>query len=118
MKSFFAKLGFRKMDEMEKDIAIKAQRNALLYILLVLTIWSFCEFFKMHTQHTSLNSVPSFLLVTTSIVLIVSQLVLQKRAVKADDEYKDTPISKSIVLVVMIAAIWLALGSFFPGYKK
>lgn len=32
MKLFFSKLGFRKMDEMEKDIALKAQRNALILI--------------------------------------------------------------------------------------
>ena len=106
MKSFFSKLGFRKMDEMEKDIALKAQRNALIYVLLVLAIWSFYESFKVYTQHTSLNSVPSFLLVTTSSVLILSQLVLQKRAVKVDDEYKDaTPIFKIIVVGVIVAAI-------------
>lgn len=113
MKSFFSKLGFHKMDEMEKDIALRAQRNALIYVLLVLAIWSFYESFKVYTHHTSLNSTPSFLLVTTSFVLILSQLVLQKRAVKGDDEYKDTtPILKIIVVGVIFAAIIIAIGAW------
>lgn len=113
MKLFFSKLGFRKMDEMEKDISLKAQRNALIYVLLALAIWSFYESFKVYTQHTSLNSVPSFLLVTTSFVLILSQLVFQKRAVKGDDEYKDaTPILKIIIVGVIAAAIIISIGAW------
>ncbi len=113
MKSFFSKLGFRKMDEMEKDIALKAQRNALIYVLLVLVTWSFYESFKVYTQHTPLNSAPSFLLVTTSLVLILSQLVLQKRVVKGDDEYKDTtPILKIIVVGIIVAAIIISIGAW------
>ena len=113
MKSFFQKLGFHKMDEMEKDIALKAQRNALIYILLVLIIWSFYESFKVNTQRTSLNLVPSFLLGTTSLVLILSQLVLQKRAVKGDDEYKDTPPTlKSIVVGVIVFTIIMSIGTW------
>lgn len=113
MKSFFSKLGFRKMDEMEKDIALKAQRNALIYVLVVLAILSFYESFKVYTQHTSLNSVPSFLLVTTSFVLILSQLVLQKRVVKGDYEYKDTTsIFKIIVVSIIVAAIVISIGAW------
>ncbi|MBN7771797.1 hypothetical protein [Clostridium aminobutyricum] len=113
MKSFFAKLGFRKMDEMEMSIALKAQRNALIYVLLALTIWSLYESFKVYTQHISFNSVPSFLLVTTSFVLILSQLVLQKRVVKGDDEYKDpTSILKIIVIGVIVAAIIISIGAW------
>lgn len=113
MKSFFSKLGFRKMDEMEKDIALKAQRNALIYVLVVLAILSFYESFKVYTQHTSLNSAPSFLLITTSFVLILSQLVLQKRVVKGDDEYKDTTsIFKIIVVGIIVAAIVISIGAW------
>jgi hypothetical protein len=113
MKSFFSGLGFRKMDEMEKDIALKAQRNALIYVLLVLVIWSFYESFKVYTQHTSLNLIPSFLLITTSFVLVLSQIVLQKRAIKGDDEYKDTtPILRIVVVGVIVAAIIISIGAW------
>lgn len=112
MKSFFLKLGFRKMDEMEKDIALKAQRNALIYILLALAIWSLYESFKVYTQHTSINTVPSFLLVTTSFVLILSQLVLKKRVVKGDDEYKETTSLLNIIVVGVIAVAIISIGAW------
>lgn len=113
MKTFFSKLGFRRMDEMEKDIALKAQRNALIYALLALAIWSLYESFKAYTQHTSLNSAPGFLLATTSFVLILSQIVLQKRVVKGDDEYKDTtPLLKIIAAGVIVAAIIISIGAW------
>ena len=40
MKKFFNKLGFRKMDEMEQHIAFKAQRNALIFLLVALFVWT------------------------------------------------------------------------------
>lgn len=111
MKSLFFKLGFRKMDEMEKNIALKAQRNALIYVLLALAVWSLYESFKAYTQHTSANSIPSFLLVTTSLVQIFSQLVLQKRVIKGDDEYKDdNPLLKIIIVGAIISAVIVSIG--------
>ncbi|HQL34958.1 MAG TPA: hypothetical protein PLG67_00025 [Bacillota bacterium] len=121
MKSFFLKLGFRKMDEMEKNIALKAQRNALIYVLLALVVWSFYESFKAYSQHTPINSVPSFLLVTTSLVQVFSQLVLQKRVVKDDDEYKDdNPLLKIIIAGAIISAIIVSIGALLivSGIQK
>jgi hypothetical protein len=113
MKSLFLKLGFRKMDEMEKNISLKAQRNALIYVLLALAAWSFYESFKTYTQHTSINSIPSFLLVTTSLVLIFSQLMLQKGVIKGDDEYKDdNPLLKIIIIGAIISAIIISIGAW------
>jgi hypothetical protein len=121
MKSLFSKLGFRKMDEMEKNIALKAQQNALIYVLLALAVWSFYESFKAYSQHTSINSVPSFLLVTTSLVQVFSQLVLQKRVVKDDDEYKDdNPLLKIIIVGVILSAIIVSIGALLivSGIQK
>ncbi|SDG58727.1 hypothetical protein [Desulfosporosinus hippei] len=113
MKSFFSKVGFHKMDEMEKNIALSAQRNALIYVLLALAAWSFYESFKAYTQYTSINSAPSFLLVTTSLVQIFSQLVLQKRIVKDDDEYKDdNPLLKIIIVGAIISTIIVSIGAW------
>ena len=43
MKRIFEKLGVRKMDEMERHILFKAQRNAYLFLVAALVIWSFYE---------------------------------------------------------------------------
>ena len=101
MKSFFPKSGFRKM---EKEIAFKAQRNALINV----SIWSFYESWKAYTQHRSLNSIFSLLLVTTSVILILSQFVLQKRVVKDDD--------MTILLGVIVTAIIISINVLIVFY--
>lgn len=88
MKSLFKKLGFHKMDEMEKDIALKSQRNALIYVIAALFIWSMYEFYHSITQQVDLNKFPCLLLITTSWVQAFSQLILKRRAIKGDSEYK------------------------------
>lgn len=112
MNDLFKKLGFHKMDEMEQNIALRAQRNALLYVLLALMGWSFYESYQVYTQHRAIDSAPSFLLITTVLVLIFSQLFLQRRAVKDDEEYtKAHPLMKGILAVVIIGGLIASLGA-------
>lgn len=113
LKKFFEKLGFYKMDEMERNIALKAQRNALIYVALALMVWSFYEAFKVYTQHTTLNLAPSFLLTTATLVLVFSQLFLQRKATKDDDESaKENPIFKVILTSAIVAGVILSVGAF------
>lgn len=113
MKQFFAKLGIHKMDEMEKNIALKAQRNALIYLIGALLVWSLYESYKVHIQNSSVNLAPSFLLVTTALVLIFSQMYLQKQAVKGDDEYQEeNPFYKLILVIAIIVGVIVSIGSW------
>lgn len=112
MKEFFNKLGFHKMDEMESNIALKAQRNALIYVEFALMAWSLYETYKVYTYHTKLNSFPCFLLITTSMVMIISQLYLQRRAVKDDDEYKtENSLFKFFLCFAIGIGIIIAIGT-------
>ena len=70
MKRIFEKLGFRKMDEMERHILFKAQRNAYLFLIAALVIWSFYESIQVYIHHSRLNLLPCLLL--TAAVLIQS----------------------------------------------
>lgn len=113
MKQVFAKLGIHKMDEMEKNIALKAQRNALIYLIGALLVWSLYESYKAHIQNSSVNLVPSFLLVTTALVLIFSQMYLQNQAVKGDDEYQEeNPFYKLILGIAIIVGVIVSIGSW------
>ncbi|MEG2094107.1 MAG: hypothetical protein RRY80_07325 [Lachnospiraceae bacterium] len=113
MKKTINKLGFRKMDEMEKNIALKSQRIALVYVIIALLIWSFYETYKVYAYQTTLNILPCFLLVSTSWVLIISQLLLKKKAVKDDSDYQhENPTWKFIVIIILIVGLIVALGSF------
>ncbi len=106
MKNFFRKLGFRKMDEMEQHIAFKAQRNALLFLIIALFIWTIYEAYKVFTYDTMLNPLPCFLLAGSSCVQLFSQLIMARNAVKDDDEsFITSPLFKIIILVGVIVGI-------------
>lgn len=113
MKKFEQKRFIRKMDEMEKHIALKSQRIALVYILVALLLWSFYESYQVYAYHTKLNLFPCFLLVSTCWVLIISQAIFKKKSVGDDAEYqKENPIWKPILLIILAAGAIAAIGSF------
>ena len=112
MKKLFKKLGFYKPDEMEQQIAFKAQRNALIFLWLALFGWTLYESYKVYVFHTSLNLFPCFILVASTIIQSVSQIVMSHNAVKDDDEAPKVPnILKEILLCVVITAIVVVAAS-------
>ncbi len=112
MKNFFNKLGFRKMDEMEQHIAFKAQRNALLFLIISLLIWSLYESYKVYALNSTLNLVPCFLLCGSSCVQLFSQLIISRNAVKDDeDSFETFPLLKIIILVCVVVGIIATVGA-------
>lgn len=111
MKKIFNKLGFHKMDEMEYNIALKSQRNALIYVEFSLAAWALYESYKVYTYDTPSNLFPCFLLISTTMVMLFSQLYLQRKAVKDDEEYtKENSLSKIFLLFVVGMGIVLIIG--------
>ena len=112
MKKFFNKLGFRKMDEMEQQIAFKAQRNALVFLLISLFVWTLYESYKVYVFHTSLNLFPCFLLVTASSIQTISQLIMTRNVVKDDeDSFETTPLLKTIIWVCVVVGVIVTIGT-------
>lgn len=112
MKKFFNKLGFRKMDEMEQHIAFKAQRNALIFLLVALFVWTIYEACGTILYDTMLNPIPCFLLATASSIQLCSQLVMARNAVKDDENYVGTsPLVKTIICICVIVGIIITFGA-------
>ena len=112
MKKFFKKLGFHKMDEMEQHIAFKSQRNALIFLLLALFIWTLYESYKVYAFHSELNPFPCFLLAAASCIQTFSQLIMTHNAVKGDEETpKASPLLKTILICLAIGAVIITIGS-------
>lgn len=111
MKKLFKKLGFRKMDEMEKEIAIKSQRNALIVVISALFVWSIIESIKIYQlKSDELNHLPSMLLVITVLVEIVSQLIYKRRMVGSKTEQKIVSILPlAIIGAVIILGITIGI---------
>lgn len=106
MKNFLKKLGFRRLDEMERSILFKAQRNAYLFLTAALLIWSLYESCQVYLHHSRLNLLPCFLLVSAVVIQAFSQLILTRSAVKDDeDSFETGPLLRIILLVCVIVSI-------------
>lgn len=106
MRDILKKFGIRKMDEMEKNIALKAQRNALLYMYIILAVWIAREIYRFYADSTVIDLFPVFLLVTIGLVREGSRFFYEKKAVEDDEDYrKENPIYKQVLLGVLIAVI-------------
>jgi len=112
MKKLLNKWGFRKMDEMEQYIAFKAQRNAFVFLLIALSVWTLYEAYKVLTFHTSLNPLPCFLLTGASCIQFFSEAIISHNAVKGDeDSPKASNLSKTILLCAVVVAITMVIAN-------
>ncbi|MBQ7118075.1 MAG: hypothetical protein IJN88_07680 [Clostridia bacterium] len=112
MKKFLNRWGFRKTDEMQQYIAFKAQRNALIFLLLALSVWTLYESYKVFAFHTMLNPLPCFLLTGASCIQFFSEAVMSHNAVKGDeDSPKASGLSKTLLLCTVVAVITAIIAS-------
>lgn len=84
MKRLFQKMGFRRADEMEMSIQLKAIRRAWLYSISFLCIWSIWE-----AVNTGEAGLPLILLLSQNIVLISFVLYYRRKAggnLQGDDD--------------------------------
>lgn len=117
MKKFFARMGFRKMDEMEQYIAFKAQRRAYVFLLLALICWTFYESWQVYASHTQLNLMPCMLLVGASLIQNVSQLAMTRKAGTDEEEGPDPVWGRAVLAALIIAACLVAVGAVLVFWR-
>ncbi len=112
MKKFLNRWGFRKTDEMEQYIAFKAQRNALIFLLIALSVWTLYEAYKVFAFQTMLNPVPCFLLTGASCIQFFSEAIMSHNAVKGDeDSPRASNLSKTVLLFAVVVAITMVIAN-------
>lgn len=101
------RINIHSMDEMEKSIVLKSQRNALIYLSAALLIWILYDLYKFLTVHNSMiNLTPLFLLCTAGLVQNFSEIYLRKHMVKGDDEYQEKyPFSRIVLITFFFGVI-------------
>lgn len=120
MKQILKKLGFHHPDEMEKAILFRAQRNAYLFLVAALLIWSCYESYQVYHSHSQLNLIPCLLLVTAAIIQTLSQSILTRNAIKDDeDSFETAPFIKIVVILCVTVSLIATIGTtiIFMGAK-
>ena len=103
MKKWMKKLGFQEMDEMQRLIALKAQRNALIYAVLFLLAWEGWNLFRT-----------GLLLSTITLVLIGSQIYYQQKVLKGSEEGKvyTRSLTRTLILGCLLGAGLAVVGTW------
>ena len=96
----------RGLDEMERAILSRAQRNAYMTLVIALTVWSLYESARVYSGHGRLNIIPGFLLGLALAVQTFSQLILTRNAVKDDEDSQETgPLFRIILLTCVLIGL-------------
>ncbi len=113
MKHLFAKLGFRKMDEMERSIALRAQAYSFRFVAAALFVWALYESWVVVPNGGRLDLKPSLLLLTAGLVQVGVQQWLSRRAVAGDEEYREPSLLAAALPVLFWTLLILAVGTSF-----
>ena len=110
MRPFWKDLLPRRPDEMERAILFKAQRNAYLFLTAALFFWSLYESCQVYLHHGRLNLLPCLLLGAASLIQALSQQIMTRRAVKDDEDSRETgPLALLVVAACAVTGIVAAL---------
>ena len=114
MRDWKKTLGFHRPDEMERHILFKAQRNAYLFLVGALLVWSLWESGQVYLHNSRLNPLPCLLLAGAAVIQAFSQLALTRQAVKDDEDSRETsPLAWLVTLgFAVAAAAAAAVGAF------
>ena len=104
MRPFWKDFLSRRPDEMERAILFKAQRNAYFFLTAALLVWSLAESWGVYARRDPLNILPCFLLGTAALIQGFSQLILTRRAVKDDEDSRETGPLALLVITACAAA--------------
>lgn len=111
MKTFWKKISFHKMDEMERHYTYRSQRNAYLFLMLSLAVWSISEGRRGMLEAGRTNPLPAVLLGTASLIQLFSKLILIRNAVKEDeDSYETKPFQRLAIFIFSLFAFLLVAG--------
>lgn len=109
MRRLLRKLRTYSPDEMEKSILFRAQRNACIFLMTALLLWTLYEGFQGIRHHRAPNVFPGLLLTTALVIQTFSRLVMTRNAVKDDEDSCETgPLVKIVTLGCAVAGMTAA----------
>lgn len=104
----------KKMDEMDRDIQLRAEEWGYKTVLLALCAWTILNVYQSLTNHIKLDMLPCLILCLTICVQTLSQMIMKRKMVAGDEEYKEpNKLLYAIVAAIVIVAIVLSLGAYF-----
>ncbi len=111
MKIFLHKLGFHKMDEMERSIVLRAQAYGFRFLAAALFLWSAWEAWVVRPNGALMDQRPCLLLICACFVQISVQLFLGRRAVSGDEEYRPPSLLRILAPLFFLTLLLAVVGA-------
>jgi len=105
----------KKIDEMDRHIILRAEALGYKTALLCLAGWTLYESWGTLAGSGTepMNILPMLILMAVSCVRLFSEMLMKRKMVFGDEEYKaPNKILRGAVAVIVIVAIVLWIGSF------
>ncbi|RCX08161.1 hypothetical protein DFR58_1451 [Anaerobacterium chartisolvens] len=103
----------RKMDEMGRNIRLRSEELGFKSAVLILAVWVLYECWQGFFNGGTYNHLPALILIVTLCVQGLSEMVMKRKMISGDEEYKEPNkiLWWSIMFIAAIAII-LSIGSY------
>ena len=103
----------KPIDEMERNINLKAQSFAYMVAKILLSIWALYESYVTLTDGGRLNIIPILIFTIMNASEGFYGLVLKRKMITGDEEYKEpNKVVRTAIVVVTLAVILISVGTF------
>jgi uncharacterized membrane protein len=105
----------KMMDEMDRNVKLRSESLGFKVAQVCLAIWGLFESWQTLSAggQNGFNILPAMLLVVLVCVQSFSEMIMKRRMISGDDEYKEpNKFLRIVVAAVVIAAVVISIGSF------
>ena len=99
----------KKMDEMDRNIRMRSERWGYRAALLSLCIWTLFNVYQSISKGTKMEMLPCLILCLLESVQFFSEILMKRKMVAGDKEYKEDRNSRILFEVIVGAALFIFL---------
>lgn len=99
----------KKMDEMDRNIRMRSESWGYRVAMLFLWIWLVYNLYKTIVHGTRIELLPLVIFSLSSAVQSLSEVMMRRKMVVGDEEYKEDRNSRILFEVIVGAALFIFL---------
>lgn len=104
----------KKLDEMDRNIQLRAEEIGYRVTLLLLSIWTVYSCWQSFRTGAAYSPLPALILCAAVCVQSAAQMVMKRNMVAGDEEYREpNHVLWTVVGALAAAAIVLSVGTYF-----
>lgn len=104
----------KKMDEMDKNINLRAQEIAYKVTIFIMSIWTLYNCFQVLANGEKYSPLPGLIVCLAVAIQSFSQMAIKRKMIAGDEEYHEpNKIVIAIIGIIAISAILLSVGTYF-----